>query len=50
MTRNRSKSCKPKAAAPAGPRLAHELFSELNATFYEDHPSEYLVAKIDLPE
>ena len=47
MTRNRSRSRKPKAAAPAGPRLAHELFSELNATFYEDDPSEYLLTKIE---
>jgi hypothetical protein len=47
MTRNRNRSRKPKAAAPAGPRLAHELFSELNATFYEDDPSEYLVTKIE---
>ena len=47
MTRNRNRSRKPKAAAPAGPRLAHELFSELNATFYEDDPSEYLLTKIE---
>ena len=47
MTRNRRRSRKPKAAALAGPRLAHELFSELNATFYEDDPSEYLLTKIE---
>lgn len=47
MTRNRSRSRKPKATAPAGPRLARELFSELNATFYKDDPSEYLLTKIE---
>lgn len=47
MTRNRNQSRKPKAAAPAGPRLARELFSELNATFYKDDPSEYLLTKIE---
>jgi hypothetical protein len=41
--RNRSR----KSNAPAGPKLAHELFSELNATFYEDDPSEYLLVKIE---
>lgn len=46
MTR-RNRSRKPKALAPAGPRLAHELFSELNATFYEDDPSDYLLTKIE---
>jgi hypothetical protein len=45
MTR-RNRSRKPKAAPPA-PRLARELFSELNATFYEDDPSEYLLTKIE---
>lgn len=47
MTGKRNRSRKPKAAAPAGPRLAHELFSELNATFYDDDPSEYLLTKIE---
>jgi hypothetical protein len=41
--RNRSR----KGNAPAGPKLAYELFSELNATFYEDDPSEYLLVKIE---
>lgn len=41
--RNRSR----KGNAPAGPKLAYELFSELNATFYEDDPSEYLIVKIE---
>ena len=41
--RNRSR----KSNAPAGPKLAYELFSELNATFYEDDPSEYLLVKIE---
>lgn len=36
-----------KSNAPAGPKLANELFSELNATFYEDDPSEYLLTKIE---
>ena len=27
--------------------LAYELFSELNATFYEDDPSEYLLVKLE---
>ncbi len=43
----RNSSRKPKPAAPARPRLAPELFSELNATFYEDDPSEYLLTKIE---
>lgn len=47
VTRNRSKSRKPKPASTPGPRLARELFSELNATFYEDDPSEYLLTKIE---
>jgi hypothetical protein len=46
MTR-RNSSRKPKPTAPARPRLAPELFSELNATFYEDDPSEYLLTKIE---
>lgn len=46
MTRNRNRPRKPKAA-PGGPRLAQELFSELNATFYGDDPSEYLLTKIE---
>ncbi|MCV7103766.1 hypothetical protein [Mycobacterium palustre] len=46
MTR-RNPSRKPKPATPARPRLAPELFSELNATFYEDDPSEYLLTKIE---
>lgn len=33
--------------APAGPILAYELFSELNATFYEDDPSQYLPVMIE---
>jgi hypothetical protein len=28
-------------------RLARELFSELNATYYEDDPSEYLLTKVE---
>ena len=42
----RNRPRKPKLAASAGPRLAHELFSGLNATFYEGDPSEYLLTKI----
>lgn len=41
--RNRSR----KSKAPARPKLAYELFSELNATFYEDDPSKYLIVKIE---
>ena len=44
-THNRSR--KPKNNAPVGPKLAYELFSELNATFYQDDPSEYLLVKIE---
>jgi hypothetical protein len=47
MANKRNRSRKAKSAAPAGPRLARELFSELNATFYEDDPSEYLLTKIE---
>ena len=47
MTRNRNRSRKPKGKTPVGPKLAYELFSELNATFYEDDPSEYLLTKIE---
>jgi hypothetical protein len=38
-----------KANKGEGPvrRLAHELFSELNATYYEDDPSEYLLTKVE---
>jgi hypothetical protein len=43
----RNRSRKPKGNAPAGPKLAYELFSELNATFYEDDPSQYLLVKIE---
>ncbi|WP_166904759.1 hypothetical protein [Mycobacterium sp. DL440] len=38
---------KSKPSTTAGPRLAHELFTELNATFYRDNPSEYLMTKIE---
>jgi hypothetical protein len=39
----------PREAQGRGPvrRLAHELFSELNATYYEDDPSEYVLTKIE---
>lgn len=47
MTNKRNRARKAKSKGPAGPRLAHELFSELNATFYEDDPSEYLLTKIE---
>jgi hypothetical protein len=42
--RNRSRE-----AQGRGPvrRLAHELFSELSATYHEDDPSEYLLTKIE---
>jgi len=43
MTCDRNRSRKPKAKPPAGPRLAHELFPEFNATLYVDDPSEYLL-------
>jgi hypothetical protein len=43
----RNRSRKPRDKSPAGPRLAHELFTELNATFYEDDPSQYLLTKIE---
>ncbi|WP_334028698.1 hypothetical protein [Nocardia terpenica] len=33
--------------APEGPVLARQLFTELNATFYQDDPSEYLLTKIE---
>lgn len=42
---NRPRKAQPKA--PTGPRLAPELFTELNATFYQDDPSEYLLTKIE---
>jgi hypothetical protein len=43
----RNRSRKAKGDAPAGPKLAYEVFSELNATFYEDDPSQYLLVKIE---
>lgn len=44
-----SKRNRPREAQGRGPvrRLAHELFSELNATYYEDDPSEYVLTKIE---
>ena len=47
MASKRNRSRGPKGSAVAGPKLAYELFSELNATFYEDDPSEYLLVKIE---
>lgn len=40
---------RPREAQGRGPvrRLAHELFSELNETYYEDDPSEYVLTKIE---
>jgi hypothetical protein len=47
MASKHNRSRKPKNNAPVGPKLAYELFSELNATFYQDDPSEYLLVKIE---
>lgn len=47
MTRNRNKSRRSKGKVTTDPKLAYELFSELNATFYEGDPSEYLLLKIE---
>jgi hypothetical protein len=38
---------KAKPGGPAGRRLAPELFTELNATFYQDDPSDYLLTKVE---
>lgn len=47
MARRRNRQQKTKPTGQVGPKLAHELFSELNATFYQDDPSEYLLVKIE---
>jgi hypothetical protein len=47
MVSQRNRPRKPKGQGP-GPRLAHELFSELIATYYEDDPSEYLHTRIEV--
>ncbi|MEU6579578.1 hypothetical protein [Nocardia sp. NPDC046763] len=43
----RSKPRKAQRTASSRPVLARELFTELNATFYQDDPSEYLLTKIE---
>ncbi|WNG79982.1 hypothetical protein C6A86_017095 [Mycobacterium sp. ITM-2016-00316] len=47
MTSKPSRPRKAQPKAPTGPHLAPELFTELNATFYQDDPSEYLLTKIE---
>jgi hypothetical protein len=47
MVSQRNRPRKPKGQGPE-PRLAHELLSELNATYYEDDPSEYLHTRIEV--
>ncbi|MGV9836516.1 hypothetical protein ACWDUL_20335 [Nocardia niigatensis] len=44
---SKRRSGKSQRSAPDRPLLARELFTELNATFYQDDPSEYLLTKIE---